>query len=128
MFYSSAKWLWLRDYVLQRDGHVCQMCGALLGEGRSNAEDTVVRPFVADHLIPHRGDRLLFFAKWNVWAVCCDCHDGPCHSIEAGFKGALTPAQQRLIRDEKLQYRFILLDGTSRTPTVREVVLEPKET
>lgn len=114
--YSTAQWTALRIRILQRDNHTCQMCGAMLKGGKSDQGDSILRPAVVDHLIPHKGDRKLFFASANLWATCCDCHDGPCQMIEA--RKGIAPAA---IRAAKLAHRVPSLDGTSRRPLNRWV-------
>lgn len=64
-WYKLKAWLDLRVRVFVRDGYVCQMdgCGQVTGAP------------VADHKIPHRGDRTLFFDEANVQTLCKACHD-----------------------------------------------------
>lgn len=113
--YKTAAWEALRKRVLARDCHTCQMCGAMLRQGRSDKEASILRPAVIDHLIPHRGNPKAFFVSALLWAVCCDCHDGPCQSIEA--RGL--PDQGILAA--KLSHRVPSYDGTSQRPLNRWV-------
>lgn len=114
--YSGQRWQDLRRITLRRDNFACQMCGALLRGGRSDDTATILRPAVIDHLIPHRGDAVLFADRKNLWSICCDCHDGPCQSIEA--RRGLRPDQ---IRAAKISHKVPTLDGTSSRPPNRWV-------
>lgn len=113
--YRSTRWEGLRKRVMRRDGYTCQMCGAMIRGGRSDGAGSILRPAVVDHIIPHRGDAALFHDPANLWLVCCDCHDGPCQSIEArNLSGQNT-------RAAKLSHRRPSIDGTSRIPASRWV-------
>lgn len=91
------------------------MCGALLGQGRSNTDDGIFRPAAIDHIIPHAGDTSLFYDIENCWALCCDCHDGDCQRIERSGKTG------DALRAEKIAHRVIGLDGSCRRPALRHV-------
>lgn len=45
------------------------LCVRCLAEGR------YVKATVVDHIIPHRGDRKLFWDRDNWQALCKSCHD-----------------------------------------------------
>lgn len=70
-WYHSVEWKALRLAAFRRDKYVCQRSGALcLGKG--NDPDAPV----ANHKIPHRGDRALFFDLDNIETVTKAVHDG----------------------------------------------------
>lgn len=124
MDYKTARWQKLRMAILARDLFTCQMCGAILRQGRSDSKQSALRPAVVDHIIPHRGVEALFWHPANLWAVCCDCHDSTCQQIETRHKGQLTPRAAMQIRDAKLRYRVVGIDGYSLTPPQRAVTNE----
>ncbi|MCA3727337.1 MAG: AAA family ATPase [Phenylobacterium sp.] len=66
-WYSLAAWSRLRLDILVRDGFECQTCHHI---------DPTGRHLVADHRIPHRGDRDLFWSDHNIQTLCKPCHDG----------------------------------------------------
>lgn len=70
-WYSTPEWRALRQQVFVRDRFICQATGVLLA-GKHPAPDSPV----ADHKMPHRGDRALFFDPANVWTVSKAYHDG----------------------------------------------------
>ncbi|MEX0304313.1 MAG: HNH endonuclease [Leisingera sp.] len=69
-WYYTAKWRRLRDFVLKRDGYICQATGVPL-VGDVNAWNSPI----ADHKIPHKGDPDLFWDPENVWSVSKRYHD-----------------------------------------------------
>lgn len=76
-WYSSSRWLKLRDAVLLRDDYICQRTGVILS-GDYPAPDSPV----VDHIIPHRGDEKLFWDPANLQAVSKEYHDGVKRSLE----------------------------------------------
>lgn len=60
----------LQEATLIRDGYVCQSCGRLC-TGRGKDADAPV----ADHVVPHRGNRSLFLDPANLQCLCKACHD-----------------------------------------------------
>ncbi|WP_350343240.1 HNH endonuclease signature motif containing protein [Proteinivorax tanatarense] len=42
---------------------------------RCNSEGKLIKATVVDHIIPHRGDELLFWDESNWQALCKRCHD-----------------------------------------------------
>ena len=64
------------------------MCAAMLGTGRKS-DDGPVRAAVVDHVIPHKGDRALFFNTDNTQALQDDRdrHDAILARIPAGRWG-----------------------------------------
>ena len=70
-WYHSAEWKALRLAAFQRDGYICQRSGVLcLGKG--NDPDAPI----ANHKVPHRGDRDMFFDIDNIETVTKAIHDG----------------------------------------------------
>ncbi|SHF04810.1 5-methylcytosine-specific restriction endonuclease McrA [Kaistia soli DSM 19436] len=70
-FYASPVWKALRAEALGRDLFTCQRCRCTLVQGKSRDRHT---PTV-HHIIPHKGDRALFFDLSNLESVCKGCHD-----------------------------------------------------
>lgn len=115
--YHTRKWRQvIRPEILRRDNYTCQMCGALLKGGRSDRVATILRPGVIDHLIPLELRPDLATDRRNLWAICCDCHDGPCQAIERRMG-----ASGEAIRMAKLEYAPIGADGYKVTPSGRAV-------
>lgn len=69
--YKTPLWLAIRSRQL-RENPLCETC---LSEGR------IVSANVAHHLIPHRGDRDLFY-KGKLKSLCDKCHN----SIEQSYE------------------------------------------
>jgi 5-methylcytosine-specific restriction endonuclease McrA len=65
-WYSLAAWSRLRLEVFVRDGFECRACHHIEPTGRQ---------LVADHILPHRGDRARFWAASNIQTLCKPCHD-----------------------------------------------------
>lgn len=66
-WYTSTRWIKLRDSIRIRDLFTCRMCGRLCaGKGES----------AVDHIRPHRGDERLFYSPDNLQLLCKPCHDG----------------------------------------------------
>jgi len=79
--YNSKAWRAFRNSILIRDLFTCQMCGRL--EGNSSQ-------LVADHKLPHKGNRDLFWDAANIQTVCKPCHDRHKQSEErTGFSKAI---------------------------------------
>ena len=60
----------LRLQALTADGYQCRTCKALCGGG----PNTDTAPIV-DHIIPHRGDPVLFYDPDNLQCLCLVCHN-----------------------------------------------------
>lgn len=65
-WYKTAEWRALRWSVLVDGLFTCARC-ELVGQSAG---------LVADHVIPHRGDRAMFFDRTNLQCLCKACHDG----------------------------------------------------
>src|SRR5580704_733274 len=81
-WYHTAGWRALRDRQLRREPH-CLMCAQI---GR------VTQATVADHIVPHRGDRALFFDASNLQSLCLPHHTEKTTRAERG-------AVSRIARD-----------------------------
>ena len=69
-WYNTTAWQQLRIKILSRDGWVCQQTGVSL-VGEKHAENSAV----IDHIVPHNGDRALFWDPSNLQAVSKAYHD-----------------------------------------------------
>jgi len=69
-WYNTPEWRRLRIEVFVRDAYTCQATGVLL-TGKHPEPNSPV----ADHKVPHRGDRALFFDPANVWTLSKAYHD-----------------------------------------------------
>ena len=71
-WYKLVRWCakpnGLRWRVLVRDGFTCRRCGYV-------SHSPTASDLVADHVRPHRGDPVLFWAEANVQCLCKVCHD-----------------------------------------------------
>ena len=79
--HRTARWQAYRKRILLRDLWTCQMCDALLTEGRTSPRSAVV-----DHVQPAELRPDLFYDETNARAVCRDCH-AICDSIEKRHSG-----------------------------------------
>jgi 5-methylcytosine-specific restriction endonuclease McrA len=70
-WYNTAEWKALRREVIRRDRWTCQQTGVLC-IGKANTPNAPV----IDHILPHRGDRDLFFDIANLQLVAKAWHDG----------------------------------------------------
>lgn len=76
-WYSTREWATLRAAQLRAEPF-CRLC---MKVGRS-------RPaVVVDHIVPHKGDRVLFFDPLNLQSLCRHCHDSVKQSWEIGDEG-----------------------------------------
>lgn len=63
--YNTARWKKLRIKFL-KENPLCAECGKI----------GIVRPAeVVDHIIPHKGNKELFWDEDNLQALCKECHD-----------------------------------------------------
>lgn len=65
-FYKSSKWIKFRNYIMQRDHHLCQICL----QNNKLTDATVVH-----HIKPVRECWELRLKENNVIAVCTECHN-----------------------------------------------------
>jgi len=83
-WYGLAAWKavphGLRWQCLVRDRFTCQWPGC----GRIEADTSRL---VADHVVPHRGDRRLFFDLGNLQTLCKTCHDTHKQRAEGAARG-----------------------------------------
>ena len=71
-WYKTARWKRMRAAQLDSQP-LCRFC---LNEGRTTAAT------ICDHIVPHRGDRDLFFDASNLQSLCKAHHDGEKQRIE----------------------------------------------
>jgi 5-methylcytosine-specific restriction protein A len=76
-WYKTARWRALRLEVLARDGYRCRQTGVML-TGKYPADDS---PTV-DHIVPHRGDPVMFWDPNNLQSVSKAWHDSVKQSQE----------------------------------------------
>lgn len=80
--YSTPGWAKRRDRQLEKQP-LCERC---------SRPGHPVPATVANHKIPHKGDRKLFF-EGELESVCAPCHDGPIQREERlGFSPAVDAA------------------------------------
>jgi 5-methylcytosine-specific restriction enzyme A len=77
-WYSTARWQKLRLEVFARDGYVCQATGVACVGGKGDPSAPT-----CDHIIPHRGNPLLFWDKDNLQTVTAEYHSGEKQRLEA---------------------------------------------
>lgn len=63
--YNTRGWARLRAAQLRREPH-CRICASV---------NQFTPATVADHIVPHRGTRSLFFDPANLQSLCKRCHD-----------------------------------------------------
>ena len=69
------KWQVLRAWWL-RHNPLCVMC---------KARGVVTEATEIDHIIPHKGDKTLFWARDNLQALCKKCHSTKTSTQDGGF-------------------------------------------
>jgi 5-methylcytosine-specific restriction endonuclease McrA len=74
-FYDSIRWRKIRGQVLSEEP-LCRFCHDLYGR------DTQAN--VVDHIVPHRGNYVLFFDRNNMQSLCESCHNGLKQAMEKG--------------------------------------------
>ncbi|WP_176515885.1 HNH endonuclease [Pseudomonas ceruminis] len=67
------KWQKARERYL-KDHPLCVYCAK---QGRTTAA------FIVDHIVPHRGDKVLFWDQANWQSLCKPCHDSVKQAEEA---------------------------------------------
>ena len=72
----GRQWRTARAYHLRQHPY-CALCDQV---GVTQLADVV------DHIIPHRGDPVLFWDQTNWQSLCQPCHDGAKASLEATGK------------------------------------------
>lgn len=76
-WYKTERWRRLSWAVRVEEAFTCRRCGAV--EGRSGQT-------VADHILAHRGDEVLFWDRTNLQCLCKTCHDGAKQREEAAAR------------------------------------------
>lgn len=95
-WYNTKEWQALRWRVFKRDGFACQVCGRACS-GKYPADHSPV----ADHKVPHKGLRELFYDENNVQTLCKNpCHDSLKQKEEkrgyiAGCDSGVRPTDKR---------------------------------
>ena len=72
-WYKTADWQRLRWSILVRDLFTCAMCKRIEAD---------TSQLVADHKVPHRGDRTMFMDPANLQCLCKGCHDSAKQAAE----------------------------------------------
>jgi 5-methylcytosine-specific restriction protein A len=90
---------WDREARAHLDGYpFCEYCAAgVFGPVRVSEAELV------DHLVPHKGDLLIFwFRDW--WVSCCtSCHSGPKQRLERQGRAALAALIRKLNRPTQVE-------------------------
>lgn len=82
---------WTRTSIAFREKHpLCCCC---------EANGVIKAAEVVDHVVPHRGDKRLFWDRGNWQGLCNDCHNGPKKILESRYdQGLVSRAELRLDR------------------------------
>lgn len=72
--YKTARWQRLAWSVKVRDAFTCQRCGLM---------SVAKFALAVDHVIPHRGNEMLFWDEGNLSTLCAPCHNGAKQREEA---------------------------------------------
>lgn len=78
-WYQTKEWKQLRLSAFERDKYICQRSGVLCIPNGTGQEDNAP---IANHKVPHRGDRALFFDLNNIETVTKKVHDSLIQSEE----------------------------------------------
>lgn len=62
-FYQSKEWHSIREYVINRDNYMCQVCGEPINNRK-----------IIDHIIPRRTCKNKQLDESNLWTLCYRCH------------------------------------------------------
>lgn len=62
-FYHTKQWQQTRNYVINRDHYICQVCGEPVNDRK-----------IIDHIVPRRIDKSLELNTDNLWTLCYRCH------------------------------------------------------
>lgn len=65
--YNSEAWRRLRDYIRERDGWVCQICGEPTGRGDGSSH--------VDHIVPAVSEEDVICDEENLHLLCERCHN-----------------------------------------------------
>ena len=91
--YRTQQWKRMRTIAL-RDNPLCMACQLAGGPGPMTAHHV-------DHIIPHRGDRDLFFDKDNLQPLCVSHHS---FKTNKEMSGKIYNYKQNIITDEQGNY------------------------
>lgn len=70
--YDTKRWKALRLYRLGIEP-CCRLC---------KQAERITPACIVDHIVPHKGDEVLFFDLDNTQSTCKPCHDGTKQSAE----------------------------------------------
>jgi 5-methylcytosine-specific restriction protein A len=71
------RWQVARERFLSREENLfCKRC---------EAEGKTIAATIVDHVVPHRGNRTLFWDETNWQALCKPCHDRKTATEDGGF-------------------------------------------
>ena len=90
-FYHSGPWLDVREVVLERDHHICQVCLRAFRAGKMR------RPRQANtvhHIIPRKERPDLALDPSNLESICAICHNRE-HPEKGRSRGADKPENAR---------------------------------
>lgn len=62
-FYQSKQWKQTRNYIINRDNYICQVCGEVITDRK-----------IIDHIIPLRCNVDKQLDENNLWTLCYRCH------------------------------------------------------
>ena len=62
-FYQSKQWKQTRNYIINRDNYICQVCGEPINNRK-----------IIDHITPRRIDKSKELDENNLWTLCYRCH------------------------------------------------------
>lgn len=79
-WYSSRRWQSMRAQLFARSPY-CIYC--------KKREGRVIKATIADHIVPHKGNKSLFWDEENLQPLCKKCHDSDKAREEAGGKAAV---------------------------------------
>lgn len=96
----DAEWRRRRKAKLVRDGYRCAETGPTGARCLTPAS-------VVDHIVPHRGDPLLFWDESNWQCLCKRHHDQKTATVDGGFRGAAVPMRP-LVKTVPQKAAFIL--------------------
>ena len=74
-WYRTKRWQAMRDYQLAKE----PLCRECLAVGKLTPATE------CDHIIPHKGNELLFFDRKNLQSLCKKCHSRKTAAEDGGF-------------------------------------------
>ena len=92
--YRTSRWKDTRAYVLRRDPS-CRMCAYV---GR------LTPSCVADHLVAHDGDDVLFWDTLNIWGLCNLCHNSVKQRMENAIRRVNSTLKDALYQELRIMF------------------------